>query len=64
MAAASCENSATASDEDKDLMNADNSTLDCSIMCFTLAENFTLDENSPASLLTSSPFAAEFLDPS
>jgi hypothetical protein len=58
MAAALCEISATASEEDRDLMKADSSILDCSIMSFTLGENFTPEENSPASLLTSGPNAA------
>jgi hypothetical protein len=64
MAAVSCGSFAAAAGADKDLMNADSSTLDCSIISFTLGENFTPDQNSPASLLMSGPFAAEFLDSS
>jgi hypothetical protein len=64
MAASMSEVSATASEEDRELMKADSSILDCSIMSFTLGENFTPEANSPASLLTSGPFAVEFLDPS
>jgi hypothetical protein len=56
--------SATATEDERELMKADSSILDCSIMSFTLGENFTPEENSPASLLTSGPFALEFLEPS
>jgi hypothetical protein len=64
MAASMGEVSATATEDERELMKADSSILDCSIMSFTLGENFTPEENSPASLLTSGPFALEFLEPS
>jgi hypothetical protein len=64
LAASVGEVSATAAEDERELMKADSSILDCSIMSFTLGENFTPKENSLASLLMSGPLALEFLEPS
>jgi hypothetical protein len=64
MAALMGDFSATATGDERELMKAESSILDFSIMSFTLGENLTPEENSPASLLTSGPFALEFLEPS
>jgi hypothetical protein len=64
VAASMGEFSATATEDERELMKAESSILDCSIMSFTLGENFTPEENSPASLLMSGPFALELFEPS
>jgi hypothetical protein len=56
--------SAAAAEGARELMKAAILILDCSIICFTLGENLTPEEKSPASLLMSGPFEAAFFDPS
>jgi hypothetical protein len=56
--------SAAAAKPASDLMRAEISSLDCSIISFTLGENLTPAENSPASLFMSGPLADERLAPS
>jgi hypothetical protein len=63
-AADSEEFSATAAEPASDSMIAEISSLDCSIISFTLGENLTPAENSPVSLFMSGPLADERLAPS
>jgi hypothetical protein len=58
-----CSSAATAEGA-REFMKAAISIFYCSIICFTLGENLTPEEKSPASLLMSGPFEAAFLEPS